>query len=125
MIRTIVSIIVTLGCIVTLSVYEIYYVHSTFAYFSEVLQSFYEKTERQTVTDEDGQALRAYWAEKKKTMHVWIPHTTLQEVDYRMNEAIGYIYLDNYEDALPPIEVLIGIAKNIPRAYTLKFENVF
>lgn len=125
MIRTIISIIVTLGLIVTLSVYEMYYVHTTFEYFSEILQSIYEKTELRTVTDEDGNALRAYWEEEKKNMHVWIPHTILQEVDYQMNEAIGFIYLDNYDDALPKIKVLIGLAEDIPRAYTLKMENIF
>lgn len=125
MIRTIVSIFITFGLIFSLSAYEMYYVHTTFAYFNEILQTIYDKTENRTVTNADGDALREYWEAEKKTMHVWIPHTILQEVDYQMNEAIGFIYLDDYDNALPKIKVLIGLAEDIPRSYTLKMENIF
>ena len=42
-----------------------------------------------------------------------------------MNEAVGFIYQDDYEGALPKIKVLIGIAEDIPEAYTLDFGNIF
>ncbi|MBQ8429405.1 MAG: DUF4363 family protein [Clostridia bacterium] len=125
MIRTIVSIFITLGLIITLSVYEMCYVHNTFEYFHGLLQSLYDKTQLQTVTDEDGNALRSYWKEEKKHLHVWIPHTALQEIDYQMNEAIGFIYQDNYDDALPKIKVLIGLSEDIPRSYKLNWGNIF
>lgn len=125
MIRTIVSIFITLGLIFALSAYEMYYVQTTFDYFSEVLQSVYTKTQNQTVTNDDGDALHSFWEDKKAHLHVWIPHTALQEIDFQMNEAIGFIYQDNYDDALPKLQVLIGLAKDIPHAYTLDFGNIF
>lgn len=125
MIRTIVSIFITLAVIVALSAYEMCYVHNTFAYFHELLQNLYTKTQLQTVTDEDGNAIRAYWKEEKQKLHVWIPHTSLQEIDYQMNEAIGFIYQDNYDDALPKIKVLIGLSEDIPRSYNLHLGNIF
>ena len=125
MIRTIVSIFITFVIIAALSAYEMWYVHNTFDYFHELLQGLYTKTQLQTVTDEDGNAIRAYWKEEKKKLHVWIPHTALQEIDFQMNEAIGFIYQDNYEDALPKIKVLIGLSEDIPRSYTLNFGNIF
>ena len=44
MIRTIVSIFITLGLIFALSAYEMYYVQTTFDYFSEVLHSVCRET---------------------------------------------------------------------------------
>jgi hypothetical protein len=125
MIRTIVSIFITFVIIAALSAYEMWYVHTTFHSFHQLLQGLYTKTQLQTVTDEDGNAIRAYWKEEKKKLHVWIPHTALQEIDFQMNEAIGFIYQDNYADALPKIKVLIGLSEDIPRSYTLNFGNIF
>ena len=125
MIRTIASIFITFAIVAALAVYEMWYVDSTFTYFLEVLDSVYDKTQAQTVTDDDGDALHAFWEDKKRHLHVWLPHTVLQEIDFQMNEAVGFIYQDDYEGALPKIKVLIGLAEDIPRAYTLDLGNIF
>lgn len=125
MIRTIISIFITFALIVTLSVYEMYYVHTTFRDYTEILQSLYHKTELQTATYEDGTSVRAFWEKKKHRLHIWIPHTALQEMDYQMDEALGFLYQQKYEDALPKIEVLLGIADTIPHNYTFGIENIF
>ncbi len=125
MIRTIVSIFITLGLIIGLSGYEMYYVQTTFKSFRVLLDTVYDKTQAHTVTDNDGNSLHAFWEDKKSALHVWIPHTILQEIDYQMSEAVGFIYQDDYEGALPKIKVLIGLAEDIPEAYTLDFGNIF
>ena len=102
-----------------------YYVQTTFDSFAVLLDTLYDKTQARTVTDDDGNALHAFWEDKKSALHVWIPHTVLQEIDYQMNESIGFIYQDDYEGALPKIKVLIGLAEDIPEAYTLDFGNIF
>ena len=125
MIRTLVSIIVTLALIATLSIYEMWYVHSTFNVFHETLESLREKAEKETATLEDGRAIQLFWDKKKETLHVWLPHTILQEVDYQLDEAVGFIYTQSYEDAIPKIEVLIGISEHIPMSYTFAVQNIF
>ena len=87
---------------------------TTFKTFSEALVSLYNKAEDQTATYEDGVAVRTYWKDKKRTLHVWIPHTSIENVDYQLNEALGYLYEKKYDDALPKIEVLIEMAKKSP-----------
>ena len=59
--------------------------------------------------------LRAYWDTKKRVMHIWVPHTALAEIDYQLDEAIGYLYTQDYEGALPKIEVILGLSENIPK----------
>ena len=84
-----------------------------------------EKTESGVVTYSDGLAVRELWDTKKLVMHVWIPHTPLQEIDYQLDEAIGFLYVEEYADALPKIEVLIGLSENVPHGYTFHIGNIF
>ena len=125
MLKTIVSILITLAIIATLSVYELVYVHQIFVQFESVLQSLYEKTAMQTATYEDGTAVRIFWEEKRDTLHIWLPHTALQEINYQMDEALGCLYVKDYDSALPKIELLLGLADTIPHAYTFGLENIF
>ena len=125
MIRTIASIFITFALILTLSIYEIHYVRSVFDHFEAILHSLYEKTEAQTATYEDGTAVRAFWEEKRRTLHVWLPHTALQEINYQMDEAIGFLYVKDYDSVLPKIELLLGLADVIPNSYTFGLENIF
>lgn len=125
MVKTIASIFVSFALLVGISAYEIYSVGNTFKTFSEALVSLYNKAEDQTATYEDGAAVRTYWKDKKKMLYVWIPHTSIENVDYQLNEALGYLYEKKYDDALPKIEVLIEMSEKIPKSYSFSFENIF
>jgi len=125
MIRTIVSIFITLALILGVSTYESQRVQSTFDEFDKVLASLYEKTENGEVTYEDGTATEAFWENKKNTLHIWLPHTSILEIDYQLYEAVGYLYVRDYKSALPKIEILRGMCKNIPQSYRFSLENVF
>ena len=125
MIRTIASAIITLLLILGIAVYDIHYVQATFSVFHETLRALKQKTELGIATYDDGLAVRAYWDTKKRIMHIWVPHTPLAEIDYQLDEAIGYLYVQDYEGAMPNIEVLLGLAENIPGSYTLSWGNIF
>ncbi len=125
MIRTIASIFITLGLILGVSFYEIYYVQTTFQMFETALRALKDKTEHGIVNYGDGLAIRELWDTKKMIMHVWIPHSPLQEIDYQIDEAVGYIYVQEYSSALPKIEVLIGLSENLPKSYTFHIGNIF
>ena len=125
MIRTIASIFITLALILSASIFEINYVNHVFDHFTAALEALYQKTESRTVTYEDGVALQTYWEEKKKMLHVWLPHTALQEISYQLDETVGYIYVKDYQSALPKVEVLLGLSENIPHSYSFNLQNVF
>ena len=124
MVRTIASILITFALLIGVSAYEIYYVQNTFHAFEGALRSLKTKTEQGVVNYNDGLAVRELWDKKKHVMHVWIPHTALQEIDYQLDEAIGFLYVEEYKDALPKIEVLIGLSENVPRGYTFHIGNI-
>ncbi len=125
MIKTLISMAIALLIIFGLSFYEIHYVQTTFGDFYKILNALYQKTESHTATYEDGTAVRYYWEEQKSTLHVWLPHTMLQEVDYHLDEAIGYLYNDDYSNALAQLEVAIELSSEIPRSYSLIPANIF
>ncbi len=125
MIRTIVSAIITLALIIGVSIYEIYYVQTTFELFHAELRALKQKTELGNATYTDGLAVRSYWDTKKQVLHVWVPHTSLAEIDYQLDEAIGFLYVEDYEATLPKIEVILGLSENVPHGYMLKWGNIF
>ena len=92
---------------------------------SSVLCALKQKTELGNATYSDGLAIRSYWDTKKHILHVWVPHTALGEIDYQLDEAIGFLYVQDYEAALPKIEVILGLSENVPYGYTLKLGNIF
>ena len=125
MIRTIVSILVTLALILGVSIYDIHFVQTTFQTFHTELRILKQKAELGTATYSDGLAVRSYWDTKKKVMHIWVPHTALAEIDCQLDEAIGYLYIGDCDGALPNIEVLLGLSENVPSSYTLTIGNIF
>lgn len=125
MIRTAVSIFIALALIIGVSAYELRFVNESFSDLRQILCSLYEKAEQSTATHEDGLAVQRYWEKKKKSLHVWLPHTSIDTVDYQLSEALGYLYEGRYTDALPKIEVLIDMSENIPNSFKLLPENIF
>jgi hypothetical protein len=121
---SLISILITLGIILSLAFYESHRLKTTFSRFKDALTVLYDKTERGSVTYEDGQAVKDFWEFQKNTLHIWIPHTAILEVDYQLYEAVGCIYVRDYKSALPKIEILLGMCENIPQSYRFSIENV-
>ena len=125
MVKTIVSIFISFAIIFGLSFYEVCYVRSVFSQFHDILNTLYQKTESYTATYEDGTAVRTFWEEKKQVLHIWLPHNMLQEVDYHLDEAIGYLYNDDYANTLAQLEVVRELSVELPRSYSLGIQNIF
>ncbi len=125
MIRTIASILVTLGLILGVSFFESKCVDRAFDELRATFETLQEKAELGTATYNDGVAARTFWDKKKETLHFWLPHSALQEIDFQLNEAIGFLSLDDNEGALPKIEVLIGLTDAIPHSYNFDVKNIF
>lgn len=125
MVKTVISILISALLLFCISIYERFRVNYVFEAFRERLVALYEKTEEKKATFTDGESVRVFWTAKRKELHVWVTHTSIENVDYQLNEAIGYLYEGKHDDALPKIEVLIEMTKKIPASYSFRFENVF
>ena len=125
MIRTVISIFISLALLLGVSFFEANYVKETFEDFHAVLRTTQHKVAGGNASYNDGLALREFWDNHKTHLHAWIPHGVLYEIDYQLDEAIGFLAVGDCEGALPKIEVVLGLSENIPEGYALTFGNVF
>ena len=125
MIRTAISIFIALAMIIGVSAYELRFVDNCFSELRTILCSLYEKAENSVATHEDGIAVQRYREQKKRMLHVWLPHNAIDTVDFQLSEALGYLYEGRFTDALPKIEVLIDMSENIPKTFKISPENIF
>jgi hypothetical protein len=122
------SIIYTLSAIVLsvgFFIFTEFYIRTQFDQFHTAVESLYDKVENHTANREDGYAVKDMWADKKKKLHIFIPHNDISYIDYWLNEACALIYTQNYDLALGKVEVLKEITTNLPDAYSISLENVF
>ena len=125
MIRTIVSILLSLALLVGAVVWEGVYIQNNFSQIEKTIKTLYDKTEEGTATHEDGEAVEIFWQENKQKMHFILPHSAVQQIDFELNEALGYLYQGNFQDALPKMEVLLQITEVVRQNYTLMWGNIF
>ena len=125
MLKMLVGILASLALLAGLSIYELSFVERSFNALHDGFQAMYLKTEEEIATAEDGNSVRAFWQEKKRSLHFWLPHAVIDQIDTQLGEAIGYLYEENYMDALPKWQVLLTLSENIPQTYSLLPENIF
>ena len=124
MVKTLLSIFISLALLVGAAVFENFYVRSQFDKFGDALSSLEDKTREQVATRGDAEVVRELWEEEKKNLHSVIPHNDISYIDYWMGEAVSYIETKNYDDALSKLEVLISICEQIPQTYSVSLENI-
>ncbi|MGN1235551.1 MAG: DUF4363 family protein [Christensenellaceae bacterium] len=125
MVKTIVSIFLSVGIIVGLSLWEASFLNNELDDFNEVLQVLYLKTEEETATAEDGEAVKSLWNDTRDRLHFWVPHTSVSYVDYWLSEAVGCLRKENYQEAAPKLEVLLDICRGLKSSFGPSFGNVF
>ena len=124
MVKTAISILISLAVIIGVYVLEVTQVNLAFSAFRSSLISLYQKTEREQSTHEDGKAVRMLWEKEKRKLYFWLSHTVIENIDYQLNESLGYLYEGGYQDALPKLEILIKMSEYIPDSYSLNWENI-
>ena len=125
MIRTIAGIFISLAILISASVWESKQVENDFQLLENTIQTLHQKTEDGTATHEDGEAIEVFWQKKKKKLHLLLPHSAVQQIDYELNEALGYLYQGNFQDALPKMEVLLQATEVVRQNFSLAWGNIF
>lgn len=125
MVKTILSILLTLALLIGSVFIEQYFVDRQFDKFETALQTLDEKVRGETAVRGDAESVRILWESEKKLLHIVIPHTDISYIDYWLSEAVSLIETENYADALSKIEVLLVLCRQIPQTYRITFENVF
>ncbi len=125
MTKTIITIIVSVSLLFVCSCGEFKEINDTFDTFYTFLEQTEIKIKNGDVTVQDTVALRNFWLNKKKSLHIWIPHADIKEVDLWLGETIAFTENGKLDEAATKIVVLKGLAKQIPETYSIRLENIF
>ncbi len=125
MVKSIITVLVSALIFIGGSICEQVYLNNSFRNFRERLIVVYEKTEDETITAYDVKSVQDLWIKNKKTLHVFISHNDIKELDMWISESLNYVKQKNYGEALDKIEVAIELTEQIPKGYLIRFENIF
>ena len=106
------------------ALWEANFIDRQFNEFSDVLCVLYEKVDEESATIDDVYAVQQNWLEKKRYLHIFIPHTEIKEVDLWLSESATLVRDKEWEDAISKIEVLKELSEQIPKTFSLRIENV-
>jgi len=125
MVKSFVSIFITLSLLLGAALFEWWYVDEQFESFQAELTTLYQKAENETANAEDASAVFRAWENRKDKLHVWIPHNDITRIDDYFSEALKYIDDQNYTLALAKLEILLVMCENLPSTYRLTLANIF
>ncbi len=125
MVRSLISVLVAALILTGGAIYEQLYVNKTFSDFESRLELIYDKTKRETVTEDDVSAVIDKWHKNKRELHVFLSHNDIKEFDLWLAETLSYVKQKNYGEAIDKIEVTLELVRQIPKGYRIRFENIF
>lgn len=125
MVKTFISTIVVALLLFCLAVYESDFTKRQFEELSVVMETLYEKVDDKTAVEDDVYAVQKNWLDKKRYLHIFIPHNEIKEIDLWLAESVKLVRDEKWEDALSKIEVLRELAEQIPKTFAVTLENIF
>ncbi|MBO5850810.1 MAG: DUF4363 family protein [Clostridia bacterium] len=125
MVKSFISALVAIGILFSVSFGEQYLLRKNFTEFKESAVVVYKKIEEETAVKEDVLSLQKLWLKKKNTLHLFIPHNDIKEVELWIAEASTLIENGKNDDALSKIDVVIELSEQIPKMYVFAPQNIF
>ncbi len=125
MVKTILSLLIATALLAGAAIFESYFVQNKFEKMEVALLALEDKVRVGEAHRTDAEVVKTLWDDEKRKLHAVIPHNDISYIDYWLVEAVSYVETKHYDDALSKIEVLRTICEQIPKTYSISFENVF
>jgi len=125
MIKSIFTTLIAILVLIGASIWESKQINNTFDTFYDFLEQSEQKLKSESASPLDLKVLEDFWLDKKRSLHVWIPHNDIKEIDLWVSECVAYTEAKKYDEAICKIEVLKVLAKQVPNTFILKLENIF
>ena len=124
MVKSIISAIIGFAILILGSAIEYSVVTNSFNEFDNEVKILRQKIENETATVDDGVNVQNVWIEKKKTLHVLIPHNEIKEIDLWLSECCGLLETKTFDDALTKLTVVSELIEQIPKTFSFRIENI-
>ncbi len=124
MVKTYISMLIVALILIFGAVCSDLHVSSQFKAFNDYSEVLYEKVHEQTATPDDVYVLQDLWIKKKKTLHAFISHTEIKELDMWISECVTLVRDKEWQDAISKVEVIIELTEQIPKGFAFSIENI-
>ena len=124
MVKSILSVIITLSLIIFGAFIESFYVKKSFKELNQIAIVCQHKADDQTLSSNDTNLLQNTFLRKRKLLHVFIPHTEIKEMELWISESVKCAKDLNYQDASLKLEVVIELTEQIPNNFKLTWQNI-
>ena len=124
MVKSIISAIIGFAILILGSAIEYRVVTNSFNEFDNEVKILRQKIENETATVDDGVNVQNVWIEKKKPLHVLIPHNEIKEIDLWLSECCGLLETKTFDDALTKLTVVSELIEQIPKTFSFRIENI-
>ena len=125
MVKAILSALIAALVIVALGITENAVLNKHFGELTEELNVIQLKIKDGSCKKKDILEFQSDWIERKKTLHVFIPHTEIKEIDLWISECVYYAGSNDYKEALAKTEVTKELFEQIPKTFLVRIENLF
>ncbi len=124
MVRSIITMLLVSAILLAGALYESDFIARQFSEFDVALEELYYKVDEETANKEDVYAVQKNWVNKKKYLHIFIPHNEIKEIDLWLSEAVTLVRDKEWADAISKIEVLRELSEQIPKTFKVSIENI-
>ncbi|MBO4962288.1 MAG: DUF4363 family protein [Clostridia bacterium] len=124
MVKSILSLIITLSIIIFGAFIESFYVKKSFKELNQIAIVCQHKADEQTLSSNDTNLLQNTFLRKRKLLHVFIPHTEIKEMELWISESVKCAKDLKYQDASLKLEVVIELTEQIPNNFKLTWQNI-
>lgn len=125
MVKSIISVIVATALIAAGAYLENANLKKSFDQIINATDEITRKLEEKSAEVEDILSLQKLWIEKKRALHVYIPHAEIKELDLWISECVTYVKFEKYDEAIAKLEVVKELCEQIPKTFAVKWENLF
>ena len=124
MVKSLISVAVVFVIILSLALFEGFYVNRQFGEFHTSLEILYDKIEEETAVQNDVYSVQSSWINKKKSLHVFIPHNEIKEIEMWLSESATLVRDKEWNDAISKVEVLLELCEQIPKSFKVSLDNI-
>ena len=124
MVKSIISTIITLLIIIIGAVTENFFVTKSFKQLNTIATICQQKAEENTINYNDVMVLQNTYINKKKVLHIFIPHTEIKEMELWISETVKCVKDNKFLDASLKLEVVIELTEQIPHNFILSWQNI-
>ncbi len=124
MVKSLISALCAISLLFIASYIEQNFINSTFTELKEKFIIVYNKIEDDIAVKEDILSVQKLWISKKTTLHIFIPHNEIKEIDLWIAETVTLVENGKKEDAISKIDVVIELMEQIPKTFSFRTENL-